>query len=509
MSVRLFLCLAVLAAVLFASRRARACTGVYVGKKVSRDGGTIIARTLDLYPLTTLMRKQAVPAVRGKPGRVLKGIDGFSWPLPENTYAYVCTPAVSSDGRGRYASAAVNEKGLAVTGTVTAWINPQARQMDPPADDGLCEEVIPDLIASCCRTAREGVELIARVMEKIGSAEQNIILLADPGEAWYVETYTRKNWAALRLPEDRAAVFGNEFMLEGHAPGEEGFLCSPGLFDMPMRAGIACFDARGRMDLFRTYAGSFSDFANGRTWWGRCAFAPTQAGEYRTDRKFPLRFRPEGKIGPKDVMELFRSRFEGTPYCPEETGRKDWRVLGSESTCTSHVLCVYEGLPEEASAVGWFSLANAEHSVYLPLSALVTELDPAFSRDQSAAEGRHYDPALASVRFKRLCALCEQDRAMYGAGVRALFSRLEVEWIAQAGEVNLQAAKSLNRGDPAGARRLWTEFAQKTEKTALAQADRMWEELIWYMMDHTDSINYDYRWRTMEQTPRVQKPYEP
>ena len=70
---KLFAAVCLLAAFLCCSRRAKACTGVYVGKKVSRDGSAVIARTLDLYPLTTLMRWETVPAVRGVPGRTLMG----------------------------------------------------------------------------------------------------------------------------------------------------------------------------------------------------------------------------------------------------------------------------------------------------------------------------------------------------------------------------------------------------------------------------------------------------
>ena len=491
---------------LFVSRKARACTGVYVGRKVSREGDTIIARTLDLYPLTTLMRMDIVPA-EDAPGRTLQGEYGFRWPLPEHTFRYVCTPAVRGCGRGRYASAAVNERGVAVTGTVTAYIRPEIRQMDPPVDEGLCEEVIPDLVAACCATAREGVNLIARVMAERGSAEQNIILIADPGEAWYVETYTAHQWAALRLPEDRMAVFGNEFMLDGFTGEEEGFLCSPDLFRLPGEHGLAVYGPDGKMNLFQTYAGRFSDFANGRTWLGCLRFAPGEAGEYRMDRKFPLCFAPERPVGALDVMELFRDRFEGTEYCPEETGRRDWRVLGSESTCTSHVLCVSDRAPEAAASVGWFSLGNAEHSVYLPLSSLVTELDEAFKRDMD--QGLHYDPALASVRMKRLCALAEQDRERLGRPVRAAFRRMEEESFGEAAEVNRQAAAFLEAGDRLSAERLWTEFSLAKQKAALERADSLFEDMLWYLMDTTDSIDYDYRWRTMELTPRKPRPFEP
>ena len=46
-------------------------------------------------------------------------------------------------------------------------------------------------------------------------------------------------------------------------------------------------------------------------------------------------------------------------------------------------------------------------------------------------------------------------------------------------------------------------------KAALERADEMFEQILWYLMDTTDSIDYDYCWRTMELTPRKPRPFEP
>ena len=182
-------------------------------------------------------------------------------------------------------------------------------------------------------------------------------------------------------------------------------------------------------------------------------------------------------------------------------------MLGSESTCTSHVLCVSDRVPEAAASVGWFSLGNAEHSVYLPLSSLVTELDEAFMRDTD--QGLHYDPSLASVRMKRLCALAEQDRERLGRPVRAAFRRMEEESFAQAARISGRAAAFLREGDRTQAERLWTGFSLAKQKAALERADSLFEDMLWYLMDTTDSIDYDYCWRTMELTPRKRLPFEP
>ena len=106
-------------AAIAAASVASACTGVYVGKKVSEDGSVLLCRTVDSSPWTSCHRISVAPRVENAPGRIFTGKRGCRWELPETTWKVVSTPMLKSIGRGCYASACVNERGLAVTGTVT------------------------------------------------------------------------------------------------------------------------------------------------------------------------------------------------------------------------------------------------------------------------------------------------------------------------------------------------------------------------------------------------------
>ena len=44
-----------------------------------------------------------------------------------------------------------------------------------------------DLVLPRVKTAREGIELVAKVLDEKGSAEGNIIVVADKNELWYME----------------------------------------------------------------------------------------------------------------------------------------------------------------------------------------------------------------------------------------------------------------------------------------------------------------------------------
>ena len=485
-----------------------ACTGVYVGKQVSTDGTTIIARSVDTHPLASPCLTVVVDRVENEPGRVFQ-LGNFTWDLPDTTYKYTSTPFSTGLGGG-YSSACANEKGLAITGTVTAYISSEISAMDPPVRGGtaLSEFVLPELVAMQCATAREGVELLGKVIAEKGNSEQNIIMLADKDEAWYMETYTGHQWCAVKMPEDCVAVFGNEFMITAIDPDSPDVMYSEGLFTMPEEAGLAQYLEDGSMDIFSTYSGKgrLANYANRRTWYGHVLLAPETAGEYGTYTKYDLFYEPAKKVSLIDVFEVLRARFEGTQWNPEDTGRLDQRVIGTETQAESHALQVYSDLPEEMRVVTWNCVANSEHSVYLPISNLITDTAEAYKYDP---EEYGYDPGMAAICFKRLCALSEQDRTYYGAGVRAYWHAMEEELVASYPEVLAELATKY-AADPEEAKAYITDYTVNLQNKALEDANTMYDELTWYMIQNTDTLHYSFSYGRLTMSDTLtQKPFVP
>lgn len=492
------------------STGALACTGVYVGKQASADGTTILARSVDTHPVLTPSLEIVVDRVENTPGRTLTGgYTDFSYDLPDTTYKYTSTPFASCAGGG-YASAAVNEMGVAVTATVTAYIQSAWNDVDPMNyDTGLTEYVVTDLIASCASTAREGVEVVARAIETNGNAEQNIIMIADQNEAWYIETYTGTQWCAVKMPEDMVAVFGNQFMLQGVDADSEDVIHSEALFTLPEEAGLAVYDEDGSMNLFNTYsgAGRLANYANRRTWMGHVLLAPSTAGEYDTYTNYPLFYEPDEPVGLEDIFELFRNRFEGTQWAPDETGRIDQRVIGTETQAMSHVIQIFDDVPAEIAGVTWMCMANAEHSVYLPVSGLITDTADAYAYNPDYEE-TVYDPDMASVCFQRLCSLAEQDREYYGAGVRDFWHQKELSLIEEYPAVYAEMAE-LYASDPEAAAEYITDWTVALQEETLEECNTMFDELMLYMMNNTDTLKLSFSYGrltmsdTVTQTPFV------
>lgn len=484
------------------STGALACTGYYVGREVSENGTTIIGHTADSFT-TYQSVTYVVPRVENEPGRVYVTPEGIEYPLPETTYRYSVTPR--SDGL--YDSSAINEMGVAVSASVTTYSSAEAKAMDPNVPGGLSEQFLCDLVGMCAASAREAVELLADYIEVYGNTEQNIILVADREEAWYMETYTGHQWCAVRMPEDCVAVFGNQFMLGAVDPESEDVLCSAGLFSVPEEYGIAVYDEEGNMDLFATYAGgALANYANRRTWYGHFLLAPSTAGEYDTYTRYELFYEPDEKVSLTDIFELTRSRFEGTVWQPEEYDLLNQRVIGVERQMTCHVIEIYPQLPAAMACVNWTCMANAEHSVYLPQSNLITDVAAAY---RFIPEEMGVNPDMAHFVFKRLCTLSEQDRVWYGQGVRDYWADVEAYLTESYSDV-LKETEKLYETDPEAAEEYITDYTISIQERAFADANRMYDELIWYMIENNMAQKYAYNSATMTMDDTItQIPFEP
>lgn len=459
-----------------------ACTGMYAGKKVSADGTVLLGRTVDAPPWNGCHRYVTTPRVENVPGRIYRSRkvkNTFEWPLPATTWKYVATPRVSNIGSGVMDSACANERGFVISGTVTAGPNAKVREADPfNRASGVGENTLPGLLALCCSTAREALDLLAEVIAKCGHENGEIYMFADKDEAWYVEVYSGHQWAAVKMPEDKVACWGNQFMIRSFNPDSPDVRHSPDLIGLAERGGFLVRGDDGLPDLFRSYAGGLGDYANYRTWFGHRTFAPETAGEYATSKAMPLFFDPARKIGYRDMFELMRSRFEGV-NCPEETGNSKIRVIGTTKQSTSHVISLDPSLPEPLRGTVWASMGNCEHTVFMPLNAAITRCDDAFTLDQTNGWFR-YDANIACAAFRRLAALAELNRTWYGGDVRRFWRDREDEYLATYPKLLKEAAATW-ASDPSAAMEKLTDFTVAAQRKDFADAKRVFDQLMWYV----------------------------
>ncbi len=398
---------------------ASACTTIIVGREVSADGSFIFGRTDDTH---TIGKEQivTVPAqTADAPVVFVDEYNGFTMELPLVGCQYVMTPRGVSTHTGIWAESALNEYNVAITATETIEPKPEALEADPYVLNGIAESNIPTLVIPYVKTAAEGIRLLGSLVSEYGSAESNGVVIADPGEAWYMEIYTGHQWLAIKLPEDKVAVIPNEAVIGfADTSDTENVIATPDFWEFAQKHDFLV-ESDGQPHAAMTYGEDRFDTLNlngnqYRIWGARHFLAPSQTGDIDLTAYYDAFFVPDGKVSLADCMELMRYRYEDTEYNTNIS--KHCRPIGVNYTEAAHLFWLRDNLP----IVEWVALANPEFSVFLPLYGNLTSTPEAYTKDTLLSS-----PDVAYFSFRSLSNLCVEDRERYGADVRTYWKAME------------------------------------------------------------------------------------
>ncbi len=490
----MLLLMCALSALMLPPKSAQACTAVYVGSEASADGSTIVARSNDYMQLWA-NHLEIVDHVEDQPGRTMPvSKDGtVQAPIPATTFRYTSTPwmdsAIATAKRGRDATACTNECGVAMSMSVTGATNQQALEADPLVEGGLTEFTAVDLVLCQSQTARQAIEVLCKLIDEYGSSEYNIALVADQDEAWYMEIYTGHQYAAVQLPKDKVAAFGNEFTLQ-YLSDYAKKLTSKELEEIPKKHGFAQWNDKGDLDLYRTYSGDglTLNYNRMRTWMGHQLLAPSVfGGEYQKEELYPLCFVPDEKVSVHAVMELLRNRFEGTEYSPDETGRGDMRVIGIETAMSVHVLQVDPKLPAWMSCITWECVGPSPYGVFVPLSNACLHVSESYGRNQPANEAGQFDSAnYPYYTFKELNTLCTEQMyyKAYGRPVRDYWHGAEENMLQEMHAIQYEVANM----DERAAKQRITNYCDFVQDQAFADAKRLLNDVRWNMSAQSSAV---------------------
>lgn len=483
-----------------------ACTAVYVGPDVSADGSTIIARSNDFQDVWA-SHLTVTPRVENQPGRFMPlSMDGkVKVELPATTYKYTATPFMNStmvDTQMSSDSAAcTNEYGVAMTMSITAFSNNATMKADPWVKEGLTENTATDLIICQSKTAREGVEKLCGLIDKYGSSESNIALIADQNEVWYVEMYSGHQYAAVKLPSDKVSVFGNEFTLEYLSDYEDN-ITSKELTSLPEENGFAVYGKNNEINLFDTYSGKevTADYCHMRTWMGHQILAPSNfSADFNLNTVYPLCFTPDQNVSMKDVCEIMRNRFNGTEYSPDETRRFDMRVVGTDTALSTHIIQVYPDLPADMSCITWYSCGPALYGVFVPFSNDCINVSEAYGADQPAKDKKVFDTEhYPYYVFKDLSTRCvgPDNYKIYGEPVQTYWKEAEGNMFSGMAKVIKEAAKMNNKDARA---KYITSYCNDMQNKAFNDGKEILNDVTWTQSKNSNTYK-------IERDPETHKP---
>ena len=415
------------------------CDTLVALPSATADGSTLLAKNSDRLALESQPLVQA-PSRRHRPGSRVR-------------CQYVSIPQVR-ETRGFIGSQPYWLWGLehGVNDCRVAIGNEAVFSRDPPGEEALLGMDLVRLGLERSQTARQALEVMTDLLETHGQGGpaimgttfgyHNSFLIADPGEAWILETSGRQ-WAARQV--EGVGSISNHLTIE---------------------------------DDWSLASRDLEKYAVDRGWWpagsGRVRFAtayrstevmPGRVSEGRFARGCVLLAEAAGRLTPQEMMRFLRDHGESGTILPEQRDPEsaDFFTLclhadpvgTTTASMVARLRARWDGRPDL-----WVSLATPCTGVFLPVY-LEGDVPAAYAQG-----GASPDRASPWWRFKAL-----QDAVL--ARPRTDLMRLQRFWgeweqeLASRSELLAEEARTLRRrGDSAAVRRLTSRFmADNLEET--------------------------------------------
>ncbi|MGY3723974.1 Dipeptidase [Granulicatella balaenopterae] len=468
-----------------------ACTGFVIGKDLTEDGSTIYGRTEDLEPnhnKTFVVH----PSTKNKVGSLLQDLsNGFTYPLPAVSYKFTSIPDVTPE-YGVYDEAGFNEYGVSISATVSAKANKQIRGnqkkgivgVDPYVADGLAESNMTTLVLPRVKSAREGIEFIAKVVEEKGSAEGNIVVLADHDEIWYMEIYSGHQYAAIKFPDDKFAVFPNTFYLGTlNEFKDEDKIVSKDLEKVAKEAGTYK-ETNGHFNVSQSYNPPMRDSNRSRTWSGIKSLNPDATVQY-DDEYFELLQDSPKKLTLRDAFNLQRNRFEGTKYIPLDQAELDDKgnpigrdndsdvykyPISNPNVMEAHVFQIKKELPKDVGGVLWLSVGTSQNSPYLPYFGNITETYEAYQNTSEEYNANSWYWVASDINNMAM-----KHTDLFGKTVRNMWEAKEDQWMKEQPALIQQQIDLAN--DPAKASEVATNDSLARAKEVFGEMKDLEKEM--------------------------------
>lgn len=416
-----------------------ACTVIVAGKKATVDGSVLVSHSdggaecrLSVIPRMSFKEGAKAPVYWGiqdidKPIDDYGEIIGYI-PQVRETYSYIHS-----------ALPHINEFQLAI-GESTMSQREEMKFERLEGDQIMTVEQAEIFALQRCKTAKEAVVLIGKLMEEYGFLpscinESECLAIADPNEVWLFEVMSvgkwKKDsgkpgaiWAAKRIPDDHVAMVPNWSTIKHIDTTQSDCMASPNYMQYGIDMGWYDQDSNVPFHWQKTYAPTPREWATSRFW----LFYSTYAPEYTKypDRKlksvydgindyvqyvedldmYPFSVKPKEKVSYKDLIAFQRSTFEGTIY--DMTSDPDWYIVGDDGKAELSPLAtpfptkpmrklldinwrrnVARGgfgmvaqlrswLPDAIGGIYWVYLDNEFVGPYVPIYTGVTKINPLY-----------------------------------------------------------------------------------------------------------------------------------
>jgi dipeptidase len=430
---------------------ANACTIVAAGKDATVDGSVINSHTADGWFYDSNIRivrgqnfekGSTVPVyinLLGDEGTPRKVAD---IPQVETTYTYFHT-----------GYSCFNEHQLSISES-TIGQKDELKAFSHETAAIMTVEQLEIFALQRARTAREAILVMGELAEKYGflpscSSQGECLVIADTYEVWVFEIFSvgfewtpgssdpGAIWAAQKVPNDEVVVITNSSRIqEIDLSRSDRFMASSNYMEHAIREGWFDPDAGEPFNWQKAYSPTTGYWSLASMWQRerlhyvhKHLCASRKWDPYAETESYPLSFKPDRKLDVQDVMELFRSSLEGTPFNMEDNsawivqdvngnsvkselatpfpGRSERQLLNisyhrpvAAKTSYSFVSQSRSWMPDWIGGVLWFAPGRPYASCYVPIYAGTLAISESW---------RNFDPHVFNLSSARWAITLADD----------------------------------------------------------------------------------------------------
>lgn len=363
------------------------------------------------------------------------------------------------------------------------------------------------------KSAREAIKIMTSLIEEYGYySSGESFSIADPNEAWILEMIGKGPnnkgavWVARKVPEGYISAHANQARITTFPLNdEENCLYSHDVISFAREQGY--FNGKNKdfsfADAYAPLDYGAVRFCEARVWSVFRHVNESEADQYedfimgRSTERMPLFFKPTKKVSARDIMNIMRDHFEGTPLdmtkdagagpfkVPYRWRPLTWKVdsvvylneraIATQQTGFSFVAQMRNWLPNPIGGILWFGVDDANSTVYVPMYAGINSAPYEYAVGNGNMLEFSWDAAfwvfnwVSNMAYSRYSYMIED--------IRKVQTELEDKFEKMQPAID-QTASTLYKQDPALAREFLTEYSHSQASITVNK----WQKLGQFLM---------------------------
>lgn len=488
----------ILALFLTVAGYALACTNFMAGRDATVNGDILVSYAADSYSLYGFLRYQA--AADHPEGSVRKITDWDTGkPLGEipqigHTYSVVGN---------------MNEHQLAIG--ETTW----GGREELYGDSGIDYGSLIYIALERCRTAREAIDCMTRLVAEYGYAsEGESFTIADTKEVWILEMIGKGKqekgavWVAARVPDDCISAHANQAritQIDLKDKKHENYLWADDVIDFARAKGY--FSGKDRdfsfSDTYNPLDFSGEFVCEARVWSFFRHF--TDMSEYydyaigKSDKRMPLFIKPDRKVSVQDFQHCMRDQYEGTPLdITQGTAAGPWhtklrygslgfkldsvqywyeRPIATQQTGWSFVAQIRPYMPDHIGGIFWFGVDDAATNLYVPMYCRIDQVPECYR--EGNGDLYNYSPTSAFWAYNTVANFAYSKYSDMLPDIR----KVQSEWEEYFHQTIPSVDRAVAEMSPDDARKYLTRFSCMQAQASTESWKKLFEYLLVKYLD--------------------------